>query len=123
MRNDYLFKNKCYEWKNSKKVFIFSYCANKCCNSNVVTSSEGEISSNFSKARCQWNCPSLPMTHSPKKEAAPAAGSREAPVRSCTSHGCFHADNVETLASDSSGILAACLMFSDYIEMFLKVSM
>lgn len=70
MRNDYLFKNKCYEWKNSKKVFIFSYCANKCCNSNVVTSSEGEISSNFSKARCQWNCLSLPMTQSPKKEAA-----------------------------------------------------
>lgn len=52
-----------------------------------------------------------------------AAGSGETPVQSCASRGCFHADNVETLASDSSGILAACFMFSDYIEMFLKVSM
>lgn len=53
-----------------KKVFIFSYCANKCCNSNVVTSSEVEVSSNSSKARCRWYCTSLPRMQSPKKDMA-----------------------------------------------------
>ncbi|KAM7325389.1 hypothetical protein ACRRTK_015642 [Alexandromys fortis] len=34
-----------------------------------ISHKKGEISSNFSKAQCQWNCPSLPVTQSPKKEA------------------------------------------------------
>lgn len=44
----YLITNVISE-KKLKKVFIFSYCANKHCNSNV-TFSEVEISCNFSKA-------------------------------------------------------------------------
>jgi hypothetical protein len=47
----YLITHVVVSEKLKKEVFIFSYCANKPCNSNVVTSPEVEISCNFSKAQ------------------------------------------------------------------------
>lgn len=97
----YLITHVVVSEKLKKEVFIFSYCANKPCNSNVVTSPKVEISCNFSKAQWWRSCPSLPVTQSPKKgpfcepAQAAAAGSRD----SCASLSrypwfCFHADNV-----------------------------
>lgn len=52
MRNNYLFNNNCCFELKTQKVFIFHIvpiCVVKaCCNSNMTTRSEVEVSGNFS---------------------------------------------------------------------------
>ena len=133
MRNNYLFNNCCFEFK-TQEVFIFHIVAiyvvkKMCCNSNLTTQSEVEISGNFSpKHSVQWSCKNLSKIYSPKKGIISVSWkqSHQLLLRKRNSHiGCdspfvFMVKMCWELVSNCVCIPAACFMFCDYIETFKK---